>query len=46
MERRKPTKQQLESLYDLINRLLPDADVYYTPEELEKLPTQEGIELL
>lgn len=46
MERRKPSKQQLESLYGLINRLLPDADVYYTPKELENYQLRKEFELL
>lgn len=46
MERGKPTKAHLEALYDLIKELMPDSDVYYTTEELEKLPTTEGIELI
>lgn len=46
MERRKPTKEHLAALYDLINTLMPDADIYYTTEELKELPTKEGIEIL
>lgn len=46
MERRKPTKEHLAALYDLINELLPQADVYYTPEQLEELPTMKGIDLI
>ena len=46
MERRKPTKEHLVALYDLISELMPDAPIYYTPEELKELPTKEGIELL
>ena len=46
MERRKPTKEHLAALYDLINELMPDAPIYYTPEELNKLTDKEGIELL
>lgn len=45
-ERHKPTKEHLTALYDLINELLPDADVYYTPEQLEELPTMKGIDLI
>lgn len=46
MERGKPSRQHLEALYDLINELMPQADVYYTGEELEKLQTSKGIELI
>lgn len=46
MERRKPTKEHLAALYDLINELLPNAPIYYTPEELNELTNKEGIELL
>lgn len=46
MERRKPTAQHLEALYDLINKLLPDSNVYYTDEELEDLKNSKGIELI
>lgn len=45
-ERHKPTKEHLAALYDLINELLPQADVYYTPEQLEELPTMKGIDLI
>lgn len=46
MERHKPTKEHLAALYDLINELLPNADVYYTPEQLKELANKEGIETL
>lgn len=46
VERRKPTREHLAALYDLINELLPNADVYYTPEQLEELPTMKGIALI
>lgn len=46
MERGKPTKAHLEALYDLINELMPDSNVYYTDEELAELPTTEGIEII
>ncbi len=46
MERRKPSREHLVALYDLINELLPDAPVYYTDEELKELTNEEGIELL
>lgn len=46
MERHKPTREHLAALYDLINELLPNADVYYTPEQLEELPTMKGIDLI
>ena len=43
VERGKPSKQHLEALYDLINTLMPQADAYYTEEELEN---SKGIELI
>lgn len=46
IERHKPTKEHLAALYDLINELLPNADVYYTPEQLKELANKEGIQLL
>ena len=46
VERKTPTKQQLEALYDLINTLLPDKDVYYTTEELEALSKTKGFEII
>ena len=46
MERRKPSREHLVALYDLINELLPDAPVYCTDEELKELANKEGIELL
>lgn len=46
MERKTPSKQHLEALYDLINEIMPDLDVYYTEEELEKLQVSKGIELI
>lgn len=46
MERHKPSKEHLAALYDLINELMPDADIYYTNDELKELPTKEGIEIL
>lgn len=46
VERGKPSKQHLEALYDLINKMMPQADVYYTEEELEKLKDSKGIELI
>ena len=46
MERHKPSKEHLAALYDLINELLPDADVYYTQEQLKELTNKEGIETL
>lgn len=45
-ERHKPTKEHLTALYDLINELLPNSDVYYTDEELKELTNKEGTELL
>lgn len=46
VERHKPSKEHLAALYDLINELLPNADAYYTSEELEELPTMKGIDLI
>lgn len=46
VERQTPSRQHLEALYDLINELLPDKDVYYTDEELEALTNTEGIEII
>lgn len=46
VERHEPSKEHLAALYDLINELLPDAPIYYTPEELNELTDKEGIELL
>lgn len=46
MERHKPSKDHLAALYDLINELLPNADVYYTPKQLKELANKEGIETL
>lgn len=46
MERKTPTREHLEALYDLINELMPDKDVYHTDEELGKLQTSKGIELI
>ena len=43
VERKTPSRQHLEALYDLINELMPQADVYYTEEELEN---SKGIELI
>lgn len=45
-ERHKPTKEHLIALYDLVNELLPNSDVYYTDEELKELTNEKGIELL
>lgn len=38
-ERQKPSPEHLEALYDLINEIMPDKDVFYTPYELEELKT-------
>lgn len=46
VERETPSRQHLEALYDLINALMPQADVYYTEEELENLKNSKGIELI
>lgn len=37
MERGKPTKEHMQALYDLINRLFAGQDVFYSDEELEEL---------
>lgn len=36
MERGNPTKEQLQALYDLINKLFEDKDVFYTNKERKK----------
>lgn len=46
MVRQKPSPEHLKALYDLINEIMPDLDVYYTPEELNELTNKEGTELL
>lgn len=46
MERNKPDTARLAALYDLINELMPTADVYYTPEQLEELQETKGVELI
>lgn len=46
MERKTPSKQHLEALYDLINALMPDKDVYYTSKELEELGNSKGVEII
>lgn len=37
MERGNPTKEHMQALYDLINRLFEGKDVFYTEKELEEL---------
>lgn len=37
MERGKPTKEHMTALYDLINKLFSEQDVFYSEEELEEL---------
>lgn len=37
MERGNPTKEHMQALYDLINRLFEGQDVFYSDEELEEL---------
>ena len=46
VERKTPSRQHLEALYDLVNELMPQADVYYTEGELEELENSKGIELI
>lgn len=46
MERHKPDAAHLAALYDLINELLPTADIYYTDEQLWKLKDTKGIEII
>lgn len=46
MERHRPDAAHLAALYDLINDLMPNADVYYTPDELEELQETKGIEIV
>ena len=46
MERRRPDAAHLAALYDLINELMPHADVYYTPEQVEELQGTKGIEIV
>lgn len=37
MERGNPTKEHMQALYDLINRLFEGQDVFYSEEELEEI---------
>lgn len=37
MERGNPTKEHMQALYDLINRLFAGQDVFYSEEELREL---------
>ena len=37
MERGNPTKEHMQALYDLINKLFEGKDVFYSEEELEEL---------
>lgn len=37
MERGNPTKEHMQALYDLINRLFEGKGVFYSDEELEEL---------
>lgn len=46
MERHRPDAAHLAALYDLINELMPNADVYYTPEQVEELQGTKGIEIV
>lgn len=36
MERGNPTKERMQALHDLINRLFAGQDVFYSAEELEE----------
>lgn len=46
MERNKPDAAHLAALYDLINEIMPTADVYYTEEQLGELNDTKGIEII
>ena len=35
--RKTPTAENLKLLYDVINEIMPDLDVYYTPAELGEI---------
>lgn len=35
--RNTPTAENLKLLYDVINEIMPDLDVYYTPAELGEI---------
>lgn len=37
MERGNPTKEHMQALYDLINKLFAGQDVFYSNEELEEI---------
>lgn len=37
MERGNPTKEHMQALYDLINKLFEGKDVFYSTEELEEI---------
>lgn len=37
MERGNPTKEHMQALYDLIDKLFAGQDVFYSEEELEEL---------
>lgn len=37
MERGNPTKEHMQALYDLINKLFEGKDVFYSEEELEEI---------
>lgn len=35
--RKKPTYNNLKIMYETINKIMGDKDIYYTPEEVENL---------
>lgn len=37
MERGNPTKEHMQALYDLINKIFEGKDVFYSEEELEEI---------
>lgn len=37
MKRGNPTKEHMQALYDLINKLFEGKDVFYSEEELEEI---------
>lgn len=37
MIKKQPTYNDLKNMYDVINAIMGDKDIYYTPKEVEKL---------
>lgn len=37
MTKKKPTYNDLKNLYNVINKIMGDKNIYYTPEEVENL---------